>query len=106
MDYFRLIASQKHCRKENNLLLRRKLFLLVCLTNNCEMSLNQLVQAVITRKEKKSTDKVFIQVSRTTRNSIKLRSNFKTIKQHTTVIDTKLVLEEQKWNESLHTYMK
>ena len=95
MDYFRLIASQKHCRKENNLLLRRKLFLLVC-----------LVQAVIKRKEKKITDKVFIQVSRTTRNSIKLRSNFKTIKQHTTVIDTKLVLEEQKWNESLHTYMK
>ena len=95
MDYFRLIASQKHCRKENNLLLRRKLFLLVC-----------LVQAVIKRKEKKITDKAFIQVSRTTRNSIKLRSNFKTIKQHTTVIDTKLVLEEQKWNESLHTYMK
>lgn len=96
MDYFRLIASQKHCRKENNLLLRRKLFLLVC-----------LVQAVIKRKEKKITNKVFIQVSRTTRNSIKLRSNFKTIKQHTTqVIDTKLVLEEQKWNELLHTYMK
>lgn len=71
------------------------------------MSLNQLVQAVITRKEKKSTDKVFIQVSRTTRNSVKPHSNFKTIKQHTTqVIDTKLVLEEQKWNESLHTYMK
>ena len=41
MDYFRIITSQKHCEKENNLLLRRKLFLRVWLSNNCEkMSLN------------------------------------------------------------------